>query len=337
MRRPEFLARLLVVALCTGAVLIPLVVRFGNAGAVEIHGKVPEAGGWSIDSLQARAGEPLHLRLTSDDVFHGFAVGHLDMPSVDLEPGKMSEVSLTFEEPGTYTFYCTRWCGLNHWRMRGTIEVSGEDPNPPATTLPPLYVRLGINIDAPHLTEVTPSSKPSAKNGAALAADLPISRYTDPEYYRTYAPAQTFQDLRADPALEALSDEQVWDVVAYTWQANTTPGKLAEGQQLYAENCAACHGEAGAGDGIYAKELIEAGEASLQEMSGSHAMSTQKPADFSNPANMLGASPALLEGKILRGGMGTGMPMWGVIFTDEQIWNIISFLYTFQFEETQNR
>ena len=31
---------------------------------------------------------------------------------------------------------------------------------------------------------------------------------------------------------------------------------------------------------------------------------------------MLGASDAILEGKIIRGGMGTGMPYWGPIFTD---------------------
>jgi len=46
---------------------------------------------------------------------------------------------------------------------------------------------------------------------------------------------------------------------------------------------------------------------------------------------MLGASPALLQGKILRGGMGTGMPMWGSIFTEEQIWDLIAYLYSFQF------
>ena len=34
---------------------------------------------------------------------------------------------------------------------------------------------------------------------------------------------------------------------------------------------------------------------------------------------MLGASDAILEGKIMRGGMGTGMPYWGPIFTAEQI------------------
>jgi len=59
------------------------------------------------------------------------------------------------------------------------------------------------------------------------------------------------------------------------------------------------------------------------------------PANFSDPASMLGASPALLQGKILRGGMGTGMPYWGPIFKDETIWGIIGYLYTFQFDEDQ--
>jgi mono/diheme cytochrome c family protein len=48
---------------------------------------------------------------------------------------------------------------------------------------------------------------------------------------------------------------------------------------------------------------------------------------------MLSAAPALLQGKLIRGGMGTGMPMWGVIFTEEQTWALVSYLYTFQFEE----
>jgi mono/diheme cytochrome c family protein len=67
-------------------------------------------------------------------------------------------------------------------------------------------------------------------------------------------------------------------------------------------------------------------------MSGSEEMIQQTPADFTDPARMLGASPALLEGKILRGGMGTGMPMWGSIFTEQQIWDLVAYLYSFQFK-----
>ena len=60
-----------------------------------------------------------------------------------------------------------------------------------------------------------------------------------------------------------------------------------------------------------------------------------KPTDFTDPRLMLSASPALLHGKLIRGGMGTGMPMWGSIFTEEQTWALVNYLYTFQFEEVR--
>ncbi len=59
-----------------------------------------------------------------------------------------------------------------------------------------------------------------------------------------------------------------------------------------------------------------------------------RPPDFTNPQQLLGASPALLEGKLIRGGMGTGMPYWGPIFTDPQLQAIISYLYTFAWNST---
>ena len=71
---------------------------------------------------------------------------------------------------------------------------------------------------------------------------------------------------------------------------------------------------------------------SAQTMDGAAGMTSQQPADFTNATRMLGASPAILQGKILRGGMGTSMPMWGSIFTEEQMWNLVAYLYSFQFE-----
>jgi mono/diheme cytochrome c family protein len=59
------------------------------------------------------------------------------------------------------------------------------------------------------------------------------------------------------------------------------------------------------------------------------------PPDFTDPSHLLGASPALLQGKIIRGGMGTGMPYWGPIFTSEQIDALVSYLYTFAWSTTQ--
>jgi mono/diheme cytochrome c family protein len=321
MKRSELISRILITAAIIGAVGAPL--YFWSRTPL-IHAHIAEDGGWSPDVIKANVNEPLYLKLTSDDVVHGFAVGQMDMQSVDVLPGKVTDITLTFDKPGIYTFFCTRWCGINHWRMRGTIEVGGSSLDPEPVSVP-LYVTLDLDIDAPHDAPVIPSRQPSAISGQRLAGNLPIS--LSPDYYRATSPYQAFEELSA----MSLTESQRWDVTAYIWQSNTTKESLANGQQLYAQNCAACHGENGAGSGVFADDLAASGESSMQTMTGADNMMMQTPVDFTDPARMLGASPALLQGKILRGGMGTGMPMWGSIFTEEQIWDLISYLYSFQF------
>ena len=325
MKRSELLSRILITTGILLAIGTPL---FFWTRMPLIHARMSENGGWSPDVIQAKVGKPLHLSLTSDDVVHGFAVGQIEMEPVDVEPGKVTDVTLIFDKPGIYTFFCTRWCGLNHWRMRGTIEVSGSSSDPEPAPTVPLYVTLNLNIDALHESPVIPSSQPSAIRGHQLATDLEISKFNNPDFYRANSPYQLFEELNST----GLSDSEKWDVVSYVWQLNTTPEALANGKELYAQNCAACHGENGAGDGVFADDLAKAGEASMQTMNGSMEMSMQTPVDFTDSKRMLGASPALLQGKILRGGMGTGMPMWGSIFTEEQIWNLIAYIYSFQFD-----
>jgi mono/diheme cytochrome c family protein len=254
----------------------------------------------------------------------------MDMEYVDIEPGKVTDVTLTFDKPGIYTFFCTRWCGLNHWRMRGTIEVNGPGAESESAPTIPLYVTLGIDIDAPHEAPIVPGSQPSATSGQQIATKVEISEFMNSDFYRANSPYQVFQSLDSTN----LSETEKWDVVAYLWQSNTTPDAIANGKELYRQNCAACHGENGAGNGVFADDLAAAGEASLQSMNGSMEMAMQTPVDFTDSKRMLGAAPALLQGKILRGGMGTGMPMWGSIFTEEQIWDLIAYLYSFQFEYT---
>jgi plastocyanin len=323
MKRAELLSRVFIIAGILLAVGAPLLLWMRTP---LIHVSMAEDGGWNPDTLKAEVGKPLELHLTSDDVVHGFAVGQMDMESVDVLPGKVTDLTLTFDKPGSYTFYCTRWCGLNHWRMRGTIEVSGSTSNGETPSVP-LYVTLGINIDAPHESPVVPSTRPSAGSGQLLAASLDLSSFSNTDFYKANSPYQVFEALSST----SLSDPERWDLVGHVWESNTTPESLANGKTLYTQNCAACHGENGGGDGVFADDIAAAGEASVQTMAGSNMM-MQTPADFTHTARMFGASPALLQGKILRGGMGTGMPMWGSIFTDEQIWDLIAYIYSFQFE-----
>ena len=247
--KAERFALLFVIVLVIGVPLAAVLAR-SNSDAIEMHAQMADNGGWTPSDLTAQVGQPLHLRLTSDDVVHGFAVGQSAMPAVDVLPGKWTTTTLVFDQPGKYTFYCTRWCGPNHWRMRGTIEVTGAATET-ITTTPPLYVTLNLDLDAPHPSDVVPGEKPSAARGAALGVKIDRAAETD----RTQSPAQVWQQLRSSSITKNLSDEQVWDLVALTWRSNTTPERLAEGQQLYAQNCAACHGETGKGDGVIAPSL----------------------------------------------------------------------------------
>lgn len=324
----EILARVWVGLLILAPILVLLIPALQRANrpderVIEIHGKIPEEGGFIPSDLTIPAGERVTFRLISDDVMHGFAIGQGDIPATDMEPGKFSQVSVTFDRPGKYTYYCTRWCGPNHWRMRGTIEVTSSSPSVTQEQTP-LYISLGLNIDTPHPSLVIPEQMPSAFQASQLGL-IPDSSYLLRDYYRQHSPAQTWQSLRNEPAFVDLSDAQVWDLVALVWYSNTTPESLQEGKRLYSENCAACHGETGAGDGVMAY-------AEPEQLAGASATQLTKPVDFTDASQMLGASPALLQGKILRGGMGTGMPYWGPIFTEKQIWDIVAFLWTFQFQ-----
>ncbi|MEK7808890.1 MAG: c-type cytochrome [Chloroflexota bacterium] len=314
-------ARLFVIGILVGIPLAILIGRWimSRDSSIEIHARIAEAGGFTPANLTAKVGEPIRLRLISDDVQHGFAIGQSDTPALDLPAGQMVETTLTFDRPGKYVFYCTRWCGLSHWRMRGTIEVKGE-PAAQASAVSPLYFKLNIDLDDPHPAKNIPPQKPVAKSITNIPANF-LTR----EYYLTHSPSDAFvETLHAT----SLPDDEIWNLVAFVWQANTTKEKLAQGQKLYAQNCAACHGESGKGDGVMAASLTK--KDSSAQMEFGH--NTKSPVDFTDSSQMLGASPALLQGKIIRGGMGTGMPYWGPIFTEEQTWALVDYLWTFQFE-----
>jgi mono/diheme cytochrome c family protein/plastocyanin len=320
MKHSERLSRLLIAVGLLIVIAVPFVARSVKPqGSVEIHGRMAESGGWMPGTIQAQTGTPLLIRLTSDDVMHGFAIGQSNTSPVDVLPGKMTELTVTFDKPGTYTYYCTRWCGPNHWRMRGTIEVSGDESPSSQTITPPLYIKLNLDIDTPHPASVTPAVIPDFQRGAIFSALLP-AKYLSPDYYRRHSPAQVYLDLQVDPALASVNNSDLWGLVAYIWQSNTSTEGLTEGQRLFAQNCAACHGETGKGDGVFSVDI--------------KALAGKNPANFSDATSILGAGPALLQGKILRGGMGTGMPSWGPIFTNQQTWDLVSYLYTLQFKMT---
>ncbi len=84
---------------------------------------VAENGGFTPNQITVHQGEHVRLRLTSDDVSHGFQVKGLGIKVPDIYPGKYVTVEFTPTTPGTYPFTCLVWCSVHHDAMRGTIVV----------------------------------------------------------------------------------------------------------------------------------------------------------------------------------------------------------------------
>jgi len=300
--------------------------RVASAGVktVDIVARAPEQGGFSPDRLTLRVGETVRLRISSPDVVHGLTIPGLGVNVDEIYPGKVVEVDVTPTQPGRYAFACTRWCSVDHWRMRGVIEVTGAAGALLPTQQPPLFQQLGIDIDAMRPAAlVTPSAPPSIAAGAALNAKLPQD-LTDPAKRRTLPPADAFHNLRADPTNATLSDADIWNLVAWVWLKDVPPTALARAETLYARDCAACHGPDGQGRGPAGVNLPGKSKMDPAMPKG--------PADFTEAGALLAASDVLLQGKLLRGGMGTGMPEFGSLYSDEEQWAMIAYLRTFLFK-----
>lgn len=83
-----------------------------------------QASPWRFypEEIHVPAGSRVTFYLTSADVQHGFLIPGTNI-NVQLLPGQVSKLTTTFEEPGTYSYICTEYCGVGHQNMFGTIIV----------------------------------------------------------------------------------------------------------------------------------------------------------------------------------------------------------------------
>ncbi|MFO7322794.1 MAG: c-type cytochrome [Chloroflexota bacterium] len=337
MRRLEGIAIALVLSVLVGLPVATLgyqyVVRPAQSEhrVIDIIAYAPEAGGFQPTVIRLTAGETVTLRFHAADVVHGVAIGPgLGIDLGHIDPGEVREITYTFDQPGLFTYYCTTWCSKDHWRMRGVIEV--VDPaSPDSLPLPerdPIIDALaaeGIDIDT------YPDGGPT--HGGAHPARVRVSTGLTPHVARgeTALTGLTVPDILASlewrrahtplEALELLAQEnadadraRLADAVAGLWLSHT-PGQPAAGTVAsYNANCAACHGQTGAGDGPAAGQTAE------------------EPAAF-RPDSMLPMRSDVLYAKIQRGGMGTDMPNFGTLFTPEETWALVDYLWWLTFTD----
>ena len=299
--------------------------------ALHVWAAVAEEGGWQGEGLRVASGRTVDLTVHSRGGVHTFALAHTDVASnVALQPGDATTVRFTAPAPGRYVLDCTTWCSPFHWRMRTVIEV--YDPTAPDAplTYPQLPARYAIavaphELDMPHSSVVAPSAPPRPATGAAwwrqaAPATTPAAALAALGWPNV-TPAAARQrlqtgDLPGLAAAQTLPEADLWALVAFLWQGAATPDALTAGRSLYQQNCAACHGDQGRGDGFAVS------------------FSPGQEPDFTDLAAAAGAAPALYYAKLARGGMGTGMPNWGVILTEDELWALVSTITGFTFDST---
>lgn len=69
---------------------------------------------------------PIHFRLTSSDVTHGFFVDDTNTNGM-IVPGFITDVRARFRRPGTYTMPCDEFCGYGHHAMAARVVVVPKD------------------------------------------------------------------------------------------------------------------------------------------------------------------------------------------------------------------
>lgn len=320
MMKRERLARLLVLGIFVALPLALLGYQYGLRPltaphrVIDIVAAAPEAGGFQPDSIQVQTGETVTLRFSAPDVTHGIAIGPglgIDIGSV--EPGQVREITLTFDHAGTFTFYCNTWCSRDHWRMRGVLSVYDADGSLPAPSRDPVIDQLvaeGVDIDAAHSGQTNHTEAvalvPSPERGAVLLPNLTVPHEVgNSQRRRTHTLAEAAALLQA--ANPTASEQDVIDAAAALWLPSPAPP--ADTARLYQQNCAACHGETGSGQSL------------------STITTASEPAAFADFSYMLHMRSDVLYAKIRRGGMGTDMPNFGTLFTPDETWALVDYLW----------
>ncbi len=108
------------------------------------------------------------------------------------------------------------------------------------------------------LENCAPCHGPTGQGDGPTAQSIegPLPNFADPDAARRLVPLQNFDTIKngrieklMPPWGNRFTDPQIWDLTAYVWRLSTTPADLEAGQFVYLEQCAACHGNGGAGDG----------------------------------------------------------------------------------------
>lgn len=113
-------------ALFTGLCLSALLALSGGkrarADEVPVIEITAKRFAFTPDKITLKKGQPVRLRLHSEDVTHGFFVRPLKLDEI-IPAGQTIEVTVTPQTEGTFLTICDHFCGAGHGNMNMTIVV----------------------------------------------------------------------------------------------------------------------------------------------------------------------------------------------------------------------
>lgn len=77
---------------------------------------------FSPSDITLKKGEPVILRLSTEDRTHGFLLKPLKIDT-DITPGKATEIAVTPTASGQYVVICDHYCGTGHGNMHMKVTV----------------------------------------------------------------------------------------------------------------------------------------------------------------------------------------------------------------------
>ncbi|MBI2654373.1 cupredoxin domain-containing protein [Candidatus Woesearchaeota archaeon] len=73
-------------------------------------------------TIEVNKGDRVRLIITSADVPHGFAISEYGI-NERLEPNKPVTIEFTADKQGSFTSYCSVFCGSGHSNMKGKLII----------------------------------------------------------------------------------------------------------------------------------------------------------------------------------------------------------------------
>ncbi len=80
---------------------------------------------WSFEpaSITVKKGDRVRITIVSKDVEHGFAIWEYDIKKT-IPAGKSVVVDFIADQAGTFTYFCSSFCGAGHGDMGGELTVT---------------------------------------------------------------------------------------------------------------------------------------------------------------------------------------------------------------------